>query len=298
MRLIRYIIEKQHEGITIEQFLRFRMGISRRVVVALKKPADGILLNGSHARTIDKIKEGDSLELRLPQPEKDIRPSDIEVETLYEDKDIIVYNKPSGMPCHRSPSHYTDTLENVYAKNCERTGEITPFRPLNRLDKDTSGAIVCAKNQIAAGKLWKNVNKEYIAVAQGLVEKDHDIIDLPIDREQPMEMLRIVTPDGQRAVTEYRVLQRCAEYTLLSFLLHTGRTHQIRVHMSHIGHPLAGDGLYGGGSTYIERQALHCAQVSFNHPITGQSITVCADLQNDMKKLLEKLGFAYNLHKN
>lgn len=291
MRHLEYRITQPYAGKKIEWFLRGDQGISRRVVIQLKKLPDGILLNGSHARTIDRLSEGDLLEVNLPETGRPMGLSDREAEIAWEDDDVLVYNKPADMPCHMSGGHYNDTLANVYAAHCAaQSGEITTFRPVNRLDKDTTGAVVVAKNQIAAGKLWKQVSKRYIALVEGVLEKDEGVIDLPIMRETPMEMLRVVDPDGQEAITEYRVLARGPAHTLVECILHTGRTHQIRVHFSYLGHPLAGDSFYGGHTDLLDRQALHCGLVSFPHPVTGETMTVRVDMHNDMKQAVEKAG--------
>ncbi len=294
LRHIVYEIGPAHAGMTIHDFLRKEKGVSRTVVVALKKLPDGILLDGHHARTVDILPLGSRLELRLPQPQKKTRPSTRTVEILYEDQDILVYNKPSDMPCHPSGGHFTDTLANVYTAHCLQSGVATPFRAINRLDKDTTGAVVCAKNQLAAGRLWKSVQKQYIGIVEGIVAQPCGQIDLPIERIQPYAMLRVVTPEGQPACTEYRLLGSGGGHSLLAFTLHTGRTHQIRVHMAHLGHPLAGDELYGGSRSLIGRQALHCASVSFPHPLESRSICLLAPMQNDMKLLTQGLGIAYN----
>ncbi len=292
MRVLTFEIQPQYEGIKIEHYLRRERGISRKVIVGLKKlPHDqGILLNGQHARTIDLLKSGDVLELRIPAPPpaKGV-PSQIEVPLLYEDEDVLVFDKPYNMACHPAGGHFRDTLSHVYAAYCSVQGGGGCFRPLNRLDKDTTGAVVVARNQLSAGVLWKCVQKEYIALVQGDLPKQGDIIDLPIMAEHPYAMRRIVDPDGQTAITEYRVIERFGSHTLAGFTLHTGRTHQIRVHMSYIGHPLAGDDFYGGSLELIARQALHCKSVSFNHPITGQPLYINSPMPNDINQLLKSL---------
>lgn len=288
MRHLEFVIGPQHSGKKIEWFLRGDQGISYRVVTQLKKDPVGILLNGIHARVIDRLREGDRLELNLPETGRALRPSDRPVEILYEDEDVVVYNKPADMPCHPSGGHFDNTLANVHAAHMGGGEEGTTFRPINRLDKGTTGTVVAAKNQLAAGKLWKQVEKRYIALVEGCLEKDQGVIDLPILRERPLEMVRVVDPDGQEAVTEYRVLARGPAHTLVECILHTGRTHQIRVHMSYLGHPLAGDDMYGGTRDIIGRQALHCGRVEFPHPVAEKRVTVLADMHNDMKEAIQR----------
>ena len=298
MRVLRFEITPEDAGKKIEWYLRGDKGISRRVVITLKNTPDGITLNGRHARTIDLLSAGDVLEIRLPEPASRMRKSTRTAGILYEDKDVLVYDKPADMPCHPSGCHFNDTLANVYAAHCAEQGLSGTFRPINRLDKDTTGAVVVAKNQIAAGILWKKVNKRYLALVQGDVAKDAGVIDLPIEREQPYEQLRIVSPDGQRAVTHYRVLGRAGGHSLVECTLETGRTHQIRVHFSYLGHPLAGDTLYGGATDVMQRQGLHCGWVGFPHPVTGEQLEFDAPLHDDMKTALKMLGFSLDMYKN
>ena len=186
MRILTFSIPEADHGMKIEHFLR-REGISSRVIVKLRHmpPDQGILLNGEHARTIDLLSAGDTLNITLPQDPPKLKPSEIQVPILYEDEDVIVYNKPSGMPCHQSGGHFFDTLAHVYAAHCLETGEGGPFRPVNRIDRDTTGAVVAAKNQIAAGFLWKRVKKRYIALVEGNVEQDSGVIDLELSRKIP-----------------------------------------------------------------------------------------------------------------
>ena len=158
-----------------------------------------------------------------------------------------------------------------------------------RIDPDTTGTVVAAKNQVAAGFLWKQVKKRYIALVEGDLPKDSDIIDLPIMPEEPYAMHRIVDPDGQDAITEYHVLERVGSHTLAELVLHTGRTHQIRVHMSYKGHPLAGDDLYGGSFDLMTRQALHCLWVEFPRPSDKKTVHIEAPIPEDMEKVIKKL---------
>lgn len=271
----------------MEQFLKSQ-GVSRRVITALKKTPDGLLLGGAHTRTIDRLAPGDVLEINLPPTPKRMPLCHTPVPVLYRDQDVVVYNKPSDMPCHQSGGHIHGTLSGVWAAHCQESGMITPFRAINRLDKDTTGAVVAAQNQLAAGKLWQQVRKVYLAVVAGSLPQDSGLLDWPIEREIPYEMKRIVTPEGQRAVTQYQVLARDAlgACTLAAFVLHTGRTHQIRVHMAHLGHPVVGDPLYGGPQQELSRQALHCAGVRFPQMVTEEVVTVLAPLPPDLEALL------------
>ena len=232
MRAIRYPIPPAAEGWTVERFLR-EEGFSGRMLTALRKLPLGLLLNGAHIRTVDLLSPGDLLEVNLPGETKRMPTCSIPVPILYEDEDVIVYNKPAGMPCHQSGGHIYGTLSSVYAAHCAKQGAITSFRAINRLDKDTTGAVTAAKNQFAAGKLWKAVKKRYFALVEGSFPFPDGLIDLPILREEPLGMRRIVHPEGQTARTEFHVLAAGGGVSLAGFVLHTGRTHQIRVHLSH-----------------------------------------------------------------
>ena len=289
MATFRYTITAEDAGTEIQHFLRFRQGISRKVIISLKHLPEGILRNGIHARTIDLLQEGDLLQITLPESPRRLPPCEADVPRLYWDDDVAVFNKPAGMPVHQSGGHIFGTLASVYTTLCEKEGEPGTFRAVNRIDKDTTGAVVVARHQIAAGKLWKGVAKRYVAIVSGVPTPAGGLIDLPLEREIPLEMKRIVSPDGERAVTEYRVLAAAADGScaLVGFILHTGRTHQIRVHMAEKGWPLLGDELYGGPTDCFPRQALHCAGVAFTHPITGQQLCLTAPLPPDMAALLE-----------
>lgn len=289
---LRYQIGEEEAGQEIQHFLRFGQGISRKVVIALKNIPEGILKNGCHARTIDLLAVGDTLEINLPEETRRLPPCEIEVPLLYWDRDVAVFNKPVGMPVHQSGGHIYNTLASVYATLCQKEGAPGTFRAVNRIDKDTTGAVVVARHQIAAGKLWKAVSKRYVAVVKGVPSPAFGTIRLPLEREVPLELKRIVSPDGEDAITEYRVLAAAEDKScaLVGFVLHTGRTHQIRVHMSTMGWPLLGDELYGGPMDELSRQALHCAGVAFTHPVRGEQLCLTAPLPEDIAGLLAKKG--------
>lgn len=211
---------------------------------------------------------------------------------------MIAINKPPNMPVHPSRGHYTGTLANALAYYYKNIGKNIKIRPINRLDKDTSGVVIFAKNshiQYLMSKEETFISKKYIAVVKGMVPQDKGIIDMPIKRENIDSIKRIVSEDGQKAVTIYEVIDKNEKYSLLRIDLITGRTHQIRVHMSHIGHPIIGDELYGEVSPLIQRQGLHAEKISFEHPITNKTIELYADIPDDIKKLISVLGLKYVL---
>ncbi len=266
---------------TLEALLKKR-GFSRRLIVAMKRTEGGITRNGELCRTIDKVFAGDRVLLKIPMGSgNDIVPNrELTVPTVYEDSDLIIYNKPAGMAVHRSHGHYDDTLENVFAAQLDM-----PFRAVNRLDKDTSGLCIAAKNKLGADMTV--TEKVYYAVCEGIVPEPQRI-DLPIGRADGSVIMREVRPDGKNAVTVIKPLKYMNNCTLLEIRLETGRTHQIRVHLSYINHPLAGDDMYGGSRKLIARQALHCGKMSFIHPISGENVTVSADMSEDMTEIIRK----------
>ena len=291
MRTITYSITPAHAGMSVERYLKQQHGYSTRTLVKLKHYPQGLQLNGRHVRTIDLLQAGDTLAVTFLDSQEHgvehfIR-SNRRVEIPYEDDDLLVFNKPADMPCHQSCGHAADTLANVFAAHCDHLGLDLMYRPLNRLDRDTSGAVLVAKNRFAAARVTNNFHKTYQAILLGCPPQPQGRVDAPIRREFPEEMRRIVAPDGQRAVTNYRVLaQETVEgqpLSLVDFVLETGRTHQIRVHMAHLGCPVLGDELYGQKSELIPRQALHCRHIAFPQPVTGQEIRVDCPLPADMQ---------------
>ncbi len=291
MRTITYPITPAHAGMSVERYLKQQHGYSTRTLVKLKHYPQGLQLNGRHVRTIDLLQAGDTLAVTFLDSQEHgvehfIR-SNRRVEIPYEDDDLLVFNKPADMPCHQSCGHAADTLANVFAAHCDALRLDLMYRPLNRLDRDTSGAVLVAKNRFAAAKVTNNFHKTYQAILLGCPPQPQGRVDVPIRREFPEEMRRIVAPDGQRAVTNYRVLaQGTVEgqpLSLVDFVLETGRTHQIRVHMAHLGCPVLGDELYGQKSELIPRQALHCRHIAFPQPVTGQEIRVDCPLPADMQ---------------
>lgn len=221
---------------------------------------------------------GDTLCVCLPEEKETRIKSDAFVPVIFEDDDIIICDKPAGMPCHRSGSHRLDTLENVFNRGV--------FRIVCRLDKDTSGLVVIAKHQLAASRLHERVDKEYIAVIEGNLDKKEGEIVLPIMREAAFEPKQVVDEDGLPSKTLYRVIWEKAGRTAVSCTLPTGRMHQIRVHFSAIGHPLIGDTMYGKPSHEIARHALHCAKIGFMHPMTGERCEFESSLSQDISALL------------
>lgn len=294
MRKLEYQIQEEQAGMTVEHFLKKCHGYSSRTIIKLKHYPEGMQCNGVHVRTIDHLHPGDILTITFLDGkehgiENFIR-SNRRVEIVYEDKDIVIFNKPPDMPCHQSCGHAADTLANVFATHCDRLGVSLMYRSLNRLDRDTSGAVVVAKNRYAAASITGNFHKVYRAILNGIPPELSGKIDAPIRRESLEEIRRIVAEDGQRAITNYRVVAQGNGCCLCDFVLETGRTHQIRVHMAHIGCPVFGDPMYGEVSELISRQALHCLEVEMNQPVTGEKIHAICPEPEDILKVRKELG--------
>ena len=285
MRTLTFTVPPALCGIRVKSFLRGYCGVSARLLARLKRTPMGIAVNGAHATAIDVLRAGDTLRVTLPEDQKQLPPRELPLEAVYEDEDLLVANKPCSMPVYPTPGHDDDTLANAAAAHWGRRGERIAFRPVYRLDKDTSGLIVLAKNAYAAARLANRVQKEYTAVCEGSLTGG-GTVDTPIGLAPGSRIRREAGGDGVPAVTHWRSEACFDGHTLLKLRLETGRTHQIRVHMASIGHPLAGDDLYGGGLRLIGRQALHCGEVRFVHPVTGKNIVLRCALPPDMEKLL------------
>ena len=278
MREINYIVPPEFDGVQAQVLLK-ALGISRRAVISLKQ-SGGLTRNGDILRTIDLVHAGETVTLRLPGGVESAQANpELHAGILYEDEDVVVFDKPPDMPVHPSQRHHDDTLANIFAAKFPGL----PFRPINRLDRNTSGLCVCAKNQLAAASLSGSIAKVYFAITDGT--PPGDTIDAPIGRVGGSVIERCVTPDGKPAVTHFTRIAG-ERRALLRVTLETGRTHQIRVHMAYAGFPLCGDDMYGGDCSDISRQALHCGEVSFDRPFTGLRITVTSPLPADMRALL------------
>lgn len=266
----------------LKDFLIHDCGISKRLLAKLKRCENGITVNGVQSKVTVKIKPGDIVVLLSKDSEGFLEGnSELDVPKVFENESLVVYDKPVGMPVHPSVKHQGDTLGNCFSADYPGVR----FRPVNRLDRDTSGLCAAAKNPYAAAALQRGIEKIYYAVIQGSL-KDSGTIDLPIARERDSIIKRVVRQDGQRAVTHYKAIAGNSRFTLLEIKLETGRTHQIRVHFSHIGYPLAGDSLYGGSAEFIRYQALHCGVLTFKDPMSGEYVRVESELREDMKKLI------------
>lgn len=290
MRKLTYRIDENFNGKQVQQLLKYH-GYSRAIISSLKHD-DRLQCNGKHIRTIDYLEKGDILTV-LMEDKTDIIPNiSLNIPVLYNDDDIIVFDKPPFMAVHPSLKHYDDTLANYFSALYPET----TFRSINRLDRNTSGVVVVAKNQLSAARLSGDEayhpKKLYYAVVKGdITEKygsEGEII-APIARVSDSIINREVRADGQYAHTKFRVLKSSECFSLLEISLITGRTHQIRVHFSHIGYSLVGDDLYGGDTDFLNRQALHCGSVSLIHPVSGDKLYIEAPFPEDMKKIIDMI---------
>ncbi len=288
MREIEYTVEEYFEGKKLISFLRGHVKISVRLLRSLKRVDGGIKVNGNHARTVDIIHAGDRVTLTIHEDESTSIPIDYPLTVVYEDEDILVIDKPAMLPMHESHNHQGDTLANAVSGYLNKKGRSLSFRAVGRLDKGTSGLVICALNSHAAARLSGNFEKTYYAITTGRYEGT-GTIDKPIYRPDPMKTYRTVDDRGDRAVTHYKVIESGENFSLLEINLETGRTHQIRVHFAFLGTPLYGDRMYGAEHKLIERQALHCSAVSFVHPVTGERIELESPLPEDMVRVLDSV---------
>ena len=284
-----YIINKNQDKIILRSFLKKELSLSSRLIRSLKKYKNSILVNGEHADVTKILNENDVVSLDFSDKPEDVNEylekKDIPVEIIYEDENYTVVNKPSDMPTHQSLRHKDDTLANALAFRYGDRPYV--FRAINRLDRDTSGIVVTANNKFYADILCEKLqngqfHKSYIAIVEGKTDSEGEI-ELPIKRAKESLIERTVSEDGEWALTKYRTVMSCDEVSVLSVTPITGRTHQIRVHMSAIGHPLIGDYIYGKESDLIPRQALHA------HSLVIDGIgEFKAELPDDMKMIIRR----------
>ena len=293
LSIYRYTVGPEWDGKLLQDYFRESLGFSRRMIIDLKK--GGLSVNGAHIRVVDPVHTGDQIQLTFGEEEqiKLIPNPDLPVTILYEDRDICAMEKPAGMSVHPCTLYYNDTVGNWFSARyrSEDGNHGIAFRPLYRLDRDTTGIVVAAKNTLAAGMLMGRLEKVYYAVAEGLIEQDSGTVDAPLVRVPGSLITRKVDfsdPLAQRAVTHFRVLCRANGHTLIACRLETGRTHQIRVHMAYIGHPLAGDTLYGGHDTLTKTQALHCGEVTIPavKALSRTEMRLCQPVPQQMAMLI------------
>ena len=281
---------------TLKQILLNDMGISLRLLYSLKKDKQ-IFVNKKFYKMHELVNIGDIIEINLPDEANEYDAEDMDIKLLYEDADLMVVEKEPFVVVHPTKGHQSGTLANGLIKLFKDKSINSKIRFVNRLDRDTSGILIVAKNSYCHSILTKDdamheMEKKYYAVVGGHLEKESGVIDLPIDKSED-GIRRMVSEKGQRAVTRYKVIDKLKKATLLEISLETGRTHQIRVHFSHIGHPLLGDELYGGDMSLLNRQALHCFELGFYSPRKSEIIYIKSELPHDMRELVKELTPTY-----
>lgn len=290
-KIISYTIKENDAGIKLGTIIRNRLGVSNKLLKSLKADASGITINGKQVYVNALAEKGDTLILTVKdiKPSENIIPINGPVDIVFENEDYFVINKQAGVPCHPSKGHTDDSIANFLAYRLKDSDPNFVFRCLTRLDKDTSGLIVVSKNRYSHELLTeqilnKTIKKTYYAIATGLFEKKKGIIDANIRRVPGIATIErevCGSDDGETAVTEYEVEGETDGYSFLKIKTKTGRTHQIRVHMRHIGHPLAGDWLYGEKNEKFGRQMLHCGEISLTDTVSGNKMIFKADIPSD-----------------
>lgn len=296
-REIEYTVTEADGRLTAGEIMRERLMLSSREVSRCKLFEDGVMCKGNPIRVISELEPGEVLTVRLYEDIENgslIIPSDEPIDIVYEDEDLILLNKKGDMVVHPSYAHYKDSLSNALAGYYKKTGQEHVMRVIGRLDRETSGLIIFAKNRHSASILSRKSErmsrrKEYLALCCGIFETKEGTVDAPIERIPGQRMIREVRDDGKRAITHYKVEKEFQDFSLVRLKLDTGRTHQIRVHMSYIGHPLLGDNLYGKDiqdNKGLTRAALHACHLEFEQPITGEKLSFEAQLPEDMQNAI------------
>ena len=314
---ITYVWTKEDEGLYVKEVLQRRFAVSSRLMRKIKTSGQ-IALDGRAARLRDKGRTGQTLTVAFPEESSYFEPEDIPLDVVYEDSDLLVVNKQPFLVVHPTKNYQSGTLANALAYRLQEKGERWKIRFINRLDRDTSGLVLVAKNGHAQDAVSSQMEKgttvkKYLALVHGLFEEPDGRVDLPIDKDPDHKARRMVKEDGYPSTTLYKVLQswdvpdlgpdfspwtgekRIGGYSLVELTLLTGRTHQIRVHMTHLGHPIAGDELYGqlygyeAGTDVLDRQALHACSLKLAQPMTGEPIELKTAMPADMAECIERI---------
>ena len=299
--MYKYIVKNESQGKRLDKYVTEQNTEITRTAVQRLIDEKNILVNGKEQKASYKVNENDVVEVEVPEPKKiEIKAEDIPIEVIYEDSDIVVVNKPKGMVVHPGNGNLDGTLVNAIMAKCEGSlsgigGEIRPGI-VHRIDKDTSGLLIVAKNDKAHVNLSEQikehkVKKTYIALVRGVVKENEATIDMPIGRSKTDRKKMAVCKDGKNAVTHIKVLKRWEHYTLLQVNIETGRTHQIRVHLSYIGYPIIGDYTYSNGKNEfgVVGQCLHAQKLEFKHPTTNKIMELEAPLPEYFQEIIQKL---------
>ena len=298
VRRLELHISPQIAGIRVDTLLRKHLSLSGTVIRRIKWLEDGILVDGQRVNTRFVPQAGQTLSVRLSDPERTagIPPVPGPLDIFYEDMDLVVINKAPGVPVHQGPGHYDDTVGNFLLHHYDLEKEPADFHPVHRLDRGTSGLLVVAKHPHAQEQLKHQLHtgafqRTYLAVCEGTMDPPEGRIELPLGLKPGSLIEQMVRPDGKPAATRYETLRTWDAFSLLRLELETGRTHQIRVHLAHMGHPLAGDFLYGQERPELGRPALHSACLSLLHPISRERLEFHAPLPEDIRALVGE-GFS------
>ena len=290
MTVLRYIVPPESDGQRLGIFLRTQ-GVTAGLIKSVKHVGDGFFADGAPLHTDQPVHTGQQITFALPpEPPTSVTPQPVPFTIAYEDEFAAVLEKPAGIAVHPTLNYPDGTLANGWLYHLQQQGKTGVFRPVNRIDKNTSGLVLCAQNAFAAPLLANSAEKCYLALVQGTLPLGDGQIEAPIARRGDSIIGRCVREDGKYSLTRYRVLAAGPYHSLAACTPCTGRTHQIRVHMAYIGHPLAGDTLYGGSDAILPRHALHCAVMCFVHPVSRQVIRIQSALPPDMAALAQAEG--------
>ncbi|MCY7539994.1 RluA family pseudouridine synthase [Bacillus sp. FSL W8-0645] len=289
-------VDEQYHHTSLSHFLKTAVSASKPIIHFWMEHQK-VRLNQKPAHHAAKVSQGDQIIIDLFETEEsDVTPEYGELEVLFEDEHLLIVQKPAGRPTHPNEQGQTGTLANLVAFHFQANGEEKRVRHIHRLDQDTSGTVIFAKHRLAHAALdqmlsKKTIKRTYIAIAEGLFKKKKGTIEAAIGRDKHHAVRRRISPNGQKAVTHFQVMDmnKRLQLTAVKLQLETGRTHQIRVHLSSLGHPLAGDTLYDGVRDYINRCALHAKQVDMKHPFTGEHLIIEAPLPPDMDQLMSQI---------
>ncbi len=289
MATYEYVVPPEYDGEMLQTFLRRGCGLSYRMVVKLKRVENGMTLDGKQWRSIDRVNAGQTVQLTMPDDHVRIEGAEMPLNVVFEDEDILVLDKPPYLAVHPSAGKPEPTLANGVVAYFAQAGNSLSFRPVNRLDRNTSGLLMAAKTPHAAYAMAQVPHKVYFAILLGELCGE-GVIDQPIRVKEGCTITREVGESGKPSLTRWQALATDGEITFARVVIETGRTHQIRVHMSWLGYPLAGDTMYGTDESVMPRHALHCGRMTFPHPRTGKTVSLSSPIPADMREVLESRG--------
>ena len=297
---MRFVVDEKHDGVLLRSYLKGTLHVSSRMLTRLKNHPDGIKVNGEHVTVRYFLHTGDcvELEIRDETPQDNFRPEQLPFGILYEDAHLLIVDKPPRMPTHPSNGHDGDTLANALCYHYRELGVPFVFRPVSRLDRNTSGILTLAKDQYTASMLCeqmkrREMHKTYLAIVHGRLPEHEGRIETGIRRITPGIVLRetcdIDAEGAELAVTEYRVIKENEAYSFVELHALTGRTHQLRVQLASLGCPIVGDGLYGTDEPCLERHALHATSLELTHPYTNERMNIVSPLPEDLNEYLRRV---------